>query len=207
MRGSYFCALGVLGLFAVGLAMADETNGSKAKDKNNSKAPMATIAKVDSAKGTVTVTMKDQEGKEIEKTLQLAEGAQYFDGTGKAVKIATFQKGENVLITEKDGKIAELKKCQEHCPATITKVNAKKGTVSVTMKDKAGKEIDKTFQLMDDAVFFDGSGKVATIDVFESGDEVIIVETEGKLQELKKDSKGKAGDKDKAPIAKKSAQK
>jgi 3-dehydroquinate synthase class II len=204
MRRSYFCSVAVLGIFAAGLAMADESKLKNDKEKNHNK---ATIAKVDAAKGTIEVTSKDQDGKEIEKTLQLAEGAEYFDCNSKAVKIDAFQPGDHVLITEKDGKIKELKKCKDHAQATITKVDAKKGTVAVTMKDKQGKEVDKTFQLMDDAEYFDSTGRVAVIDVFQSGDEVLIVETDGKIQELQKDSKGKAGDKDKTPLTKKSDRK
>ena len=56
------------------------------------------------------------------------------------------------------------------------------------MKDRAGKEIEKTFYLTEDAEYIDSTGKVATIDIFQSGDEVLIVESEGKIKELKKDT-------------------
>ena len=202
MLRSSFCSLAVLGLFALGMAMADKTKNQIGKDKNHDK---ATIAKVDAEKGTITVTTKDQGGKDVEKTLSLAEGAGYFDSDAKAAKIGAFKSGDHVLITEKDGKVKELKKCKDHAQATITKVDAKKGTVAVTMKDKEGKETEKTFKLMDDAEYFDTTGRVATIDLFQSGDEVLIVETEGKIKELQKDTKVKPGDKDRTPVAKKPA--
>lgn len=75
MLRSFFCSLAVFSLFAVGLAMADDPKSKNDKDKNHDK---ATIAKVDSKKGTITVTMKDQGGKDVEKTLQLADGVEYF---------------------------------------------------------------------------------------------------------------------------------
>lgn len=125
-----------------------------------------------------------------------------FDSDGKAAQIDSFQPGDHVVITEKDGKIKELKKGKEAAQAKITKVDAKKGTVTVMMKDKKGKEVEKTFQLTDDAEYADSTGRVATIDVFQSGDEVLIIESEGKIQELKKDAKGKAAANDKTPLKK-----
>jgi uncharacterized protein YigE (DUF2233 family) len=200
MLRSSFGSLAVLVLFSVGLATADGTKNKNDKDKNHNK---ATITKVDSEKSTITVTMKDQDGKELSKTFQLAEGVEYLDSNGKVAKINAFQSGDHVLITEKDGKIAELEKCKEHSQATITKVDAKKGTVTVTMKDKEGKDTEKTFQLMEDAEYLDSTGRVATIDVFQSGDEVLILEADGKIKEMKKDTKGKLGDKEKTPLVKK----
>ena len=151
-----FCSLMVLAILAVGLARADDVKNKSDKDKNHAQ---ATITKVDAKKGAVTVTMKDWDGKEVDKTFQLAAGAEYFDSDGKAAKIDAFQPGDEVLLTEEDGKIAELKKDVEHAQATITKVDAKKSAVTVTMKDQDGKEVDKTFQLAAKAEYFDSDGK------------------------------------------------
>ena len=187
------------------MGKADDLKNKSDKEKNHDK---ATIAKLDSKKSTITVTMKDQDGKEGEKTLQLAEGAKYFDSHGKAAKLDAFHPGDHVLIAEKDGKITELKKDAEHAQATITKVAAKKGTVTVMMKDRNGKKVEKTFYLTEDAEYIDDTGRVATIDVFQSGDEVLIVESEGKITELKKDAKEKkTGDKDKTSADQKSGAK
>jgi len=199
MRRATFCSLAVLGFLAVGLAAADDT-----KNKNHEK---ATIDKVDSAKGTVTVTVKGPDGKEAEKTIHMGNGVECLDAHGKAAKIDAFQTGDCVVITEKDGKITELKKDKEHTKATITKVDAKKGMVSVKMKDKEGKDTEKTFYLTEDAEYFDSTGKVAVIDVFQSGDEVLIVESDGKIKELVKDAKGHSGEKDKTNGDKKPNQK
>jgi 3-dehydroquinate synthase class II len=204
MRRSSFCSLAVLTLFAAGLARADDSKTKNAKDNNREK---ATITKVDSAKGTITVTMKDQNGTKVEKTFQLAEGIEYFDKNGKAAKIDAFKPGDHVLFTEQDGKIKELKEGKEHARATITKVDAKNGTVTVMMKGKNGKEVEKTFRLTEESEYADSTGRVATIEVFQSGDEVLIVEGEGKIKELKKDTKGQPGDKDKTPSASKPDQK
>lgn len=100
-----------------------------------------------------------------------------------------------------------MKKDKEHTKATITKMDAKKRMVSVKMKDKEGKDADKTFYLTEDAEYFDSTGKVAVIEVFQSGDEVLIIENDGKIKEMKKDTKGHSGDQVKPLSAKKPGQK
>ena len=91
---------------------------------------------------------------------------------------------------------AEEKKDTKQAKATITKVDTKSGTVTVKMKDKEGKDIEKTFKLAEDIVYLDSTGKAARIDLFRTGDEVLVVEQEGKLKQLKKGDK-KPGEKDK----------
>ena len=68
--------------------------------------------------------------------------------------------------------------------ATITKVDAKNHTVTVKMKDKDGKEVEKTFKLTEDIRYLDSTGKAAAIDVFQSGDEILVIEEEGRLKEV-----------------------
>ena len=148
----------------------------------------ATITKVDAKDSTVAVTMKDKDGKEVEKTLKLAEGVTYFDNNGKSSKIDAFQTGDHVLFSEKDGKITELKKGIEHSKAKITKVDTNKGTVSAMVKDRNGDDAERIFFLTDDIEYIDSTGEVATFEVFQSGDEVLIFESEGKIKELNKDT-------------------
>jgi len=73
--------------------------------------------------------------------------------------------------------------------AKITKVDAKKGTVTVKMKGKDGKESEKTFKLAEDIEYMDSTGRVATVDIFTSGDMVLVVEREGKISKMKKKDK------------------
>ncbi len=81
------------------------------------------------------------------------------------------------------------KKAEE---ATITKVDAKKGTVVVKMQ-REGKEVEKTFRLAEDIEYMDSTGNVGSAEIFTSGDMVLIVEREGTITKMKK--------KDKAEIA------
>ena len=72
--------------------------------------------------------------------------------------------------------------------AKITKVDAKKGTVTVKMQSE-GEEVEKTFKLAEDIEYMDSTGKVATAAIFTSGDLVLIVEAEGKITKMTKKEK------------------
>ena len=70
--------------------------------------------------------------------------------------------------------------------ATITKVNAQKGTITVKYTDDKGKMQERTFQLTGDVRLLDETGRAVNLAVFESGNEALVVESEGKLQELRR---------------------
>lgn len=76
--------------------------------------------------------------------------------------------------------------------ATITKVDPQNHTITVRMKDKSGKETKRTFKLAEDVRYFDSTGRAAAIDVFRSGDLVLVVEEEGRLKEIHKHDKSKS---------------
>ncbi|HLJ94589.1 MAG TPA: hypothetical protein VKU02_15490 [Gemmataceae bacterium] len=181
MLRTSLCSVVALALLAVGLARADDTKNKT--DKSGQHHVQATITRIDRQKNTITVKMMDKNGREEEKTLHLADGATYFDNNGKAATLAAFHTGDDVLITEKGDKITEVRK---HAEATITKVDPRAGTVTVRMKDQNGKEVDRTFHLTEDAEYLDSSGRVATLDVFRSGDQVLVVESEGRIKAMKK---------------------
>lgn len=71
--------------------------------------------------------------------------------------------------------------------AKITKLDAKKGTVSVKMKgkDKDAPEVEKTFKLAEEIEYMDSKGNVATALIFTSGDMVFIIEEEGTVTKMK----------------------
>lgn len=72
--------------------------------------------------------------------------------------------------------------------ATITNMDAKKGTVTVKMTGK-GADAEKTFRLAENIEYADSTGKVANEEIFTSGDLVLIVESEGKISKMKKKEK------------------
>jgi hypothetical protein len=92
--------------------------------------------------------------------------------------------------TEKD-KTTAGKTAKPGQEATITKVDTKNKTVTVKMKDKTGKEVEKTFRLTEDIRYFDSTGRAARIDVFQAGNDVLVIEEEGRLREVHQ--KGKTG--------------
>jgi Ca2+-binding EF-hand superfamily protein len=69
---------------------------------------------------------------------------------------------------------------------TITKVDANQGTIAVKYTDSSGKTQEKTYKLTEDVRILDGAGRVTNIAAFESGDEVVFLETAGKLREIRR---------------------
>ena len=109
MLRSTLCSLVVLGL-CTALAVADDKDKTGKKDSKDKREKEAKITKVDAKKGTVTVKMKDKDGKEVEKTFRLAEDVRYLDSTGRVAAIDVFTSGDMVLIIEREGKIQQMKK-------------------------------------------------------------------------------------------------
>jgi hypothetical protein len=79
----------------------------------------------------------------------------------------------------------EKKADKKGTEAKVVKVDAKKGTVTVKM-EVDGKEVEKTFKLAENIEYADSTGKVAVIDIFTSGDMVLMVEEDGKICKMKK---------------------
>jgi hypothetical protein len=69
--------------------------------------------------------------------------------------------------------------------AKIVNVDTKKGTVTVQMPDKNGKETKKTFHLTGEVRYLDSTGRVAAADIFRTGDYVLVVEEEGHLKQIR----------------------
>jgi hypothetical protein len=174
-------SLVALAIGAVGLARANDTNQKADHPANHH--VQATITKVDRQKDTITVMTMDKNGREEHKTYHLQNGVEYVDSTGKPATLAAFHAGDEVQITEQGDKVTQLKK---HAEATITNVNPKAGTLTVRMKDKNGKEVERTFHLAEDATYLDSTGRVATLEVFRAGDRVLVLEGEGRLKSIKK---------------------
>jgi hypothetical protein len=90
-----------------------------------------------------------------------------------------------LLADTKDKK--ETRTDKDHAAkATITKVDAKAGTITVRMKDENGKDVDRTFQPTEDVRMFDSTDKAVAIDLFQSGNDVLLIEREGRLREVHK---------------------
>jgi hypothetical protein len=182
-----FYAVAALAIFSAGLAWADDAKSSA--NKQGQQCCHATITKVDAQKDSITVKTADKSGQEQEKTFQLSKDVELRDSTGKSAKLGDFKAGDDIVLSQKDGKVTEIKENDE---ATITKVDPQAGTVTLKTKDKDGKDVEKVFRLEEDAEYLDSTGRVARLDIFRSGDEVLVIEGEGRIKGLKKSS-GKSG--------------
>ena len=166
------------------IANADDTK--KNANKDGKSCFHATITSIDRNNDTLTLKTCDKSGQEQQKTLQLSKDVAFRDSAGNSAKQDDLKVGDDVIIHEKDGKVAEIKKSDE---ATITKIDPQAGAVTLKMRDNNGKETEKTFNLVEDAEYIDSTGRVATLNVFRSGDQVLVIEGEGKVTSMKKSDK------------------
>ncbi len=72
--------------------------------------------------------------------------------------------------------------------AKIVKVDATKKTVSLKPTGDNNEAV-KTFKLAEEIEYVDSNGKVATIEIFTSGDLVLYVEVDGKVTKMTKADK------------------
>ncbi|HEY2413670.1 MAG TPA: hypothetical protein VGI40_15575 [Pirellulaceae bacterium] len=184
----WFGAVAALAFLFAGLTSADDTKSKT--DSQGKQCCHATITKIAPQKDSITVNLTDKSGKQQEKTFQISKDTELRDSSGKTAKIDDFQTGDDVVLTQKDGKLTQIKENDE---ATITKVDSKAGTVTLKMKNQDGKDVERVFKLTEDAEYLDSSGRVATLEVFRSGDQVLVIEGEGHIKGLKK-SDQKPGD-------------
>ena len=192
MLRALLCSAAMVGMTTVGLA-ADTKDANKNQTQAQAQAQarnrshvQATVTKVDAKKNTITLKMKDKTGKTEEQTFNLTNDVKMLDPNGKTVEANYFKAGEHVQVVEHNGKLAEIereRKGHRH-EATITKVDAKDGTVTVQMKDKNGKEVEKTFHLTGESRYFDSTGREAATDIFQSGNQVLVLEEQGKVVQI-----------------------
>jgi hypothetical protein len=104
LRTSLSAALALL-FFAVCVVQADD----KKTARDDTGPTKATITKVDPKGKTLTVKMKTPEGKEVEKTFDLTPDVKFLDATGKAGTVDIFKTGDEVMLTQKDGKLTEVR--------------------------------------------------------------------------------------------------
>jgi hypothetical protein len=179
-------SLATVAILAAGLVLADDSkNQSKqsSQSKQDKTCSHAKISSIDQQNNKVTLQVCDKSGQHHEKTFTISDDATLRDSDGHSAKLKDFKAGDEVAITQKDGKLTEMKEQEEF---TITKVDPKQGTITVKMKNKQGKEVEKTFTLVEDAEYLDSAGHVAALEVFRSGDKVLIIEGEGQLKGMKK---------------------
>ncbi len=87
----------------------------------------------------------------------------------------------------------DKKDSAHHNTVTITKIDAGKGAITVKYLDDKGKPREKTYQLTEDIRLLDETGRVANIGLFASGDEALIIETAGKLREVRRAAYRRSG--------------
>lgn len=167
-------------------ALTTVTSGLWAQDEgtNDNKPQRGEISKVDSGGGTLTVKLRDKDGKEVEKTFKLTREAKYYDANGKAAELNVFRSGDQIVLLARKGEVNELRQAGKPVRAEIVDMDPSAGTVKVKMKDETGKEVEKTFKLTGEMRYMDSLGRAATAKIFHAGDQVAVIVNKGELQEM-----------------------
>ena len=168
------------------IALALFTGSLRADDKDtrDNKHQRGEISNVDSGAGTLTVKLRDEDGKEIEKTFKLARATKFYSADGKATELNLFRSGDQVVLLARKGEVSELREAGKPVRAEILDVDPSAGTVRVKMKDENGKEVEKTFTLAGEIRYMDSLGRAATAKIFHAGDQVAVIVNKGHLQEI-----------------------
>jgi hypothetical protein len=160
------------------------TSGLRAGDPQDDKPQRAEITKVDQGAQTLTVKLRDKDGKEMEKTFKLAGEAKCYKADGTAAELNVFRSGDQIVLLARKGEVSELRQAGRPVQAEILDINPSAGTVRVKMKDENGKEVEKTFMLTREIRYMDSLGRAATAKVFRAGDQVAVIVNRGQLQEI-----------------------
>ena len=91
-----------------------------------------------------------------------------------------------LALADKDKAVKDQGIQGQPVEATVTNVDRENQAITVKIKDKNGQETEKVFKLTAGIKMLDSSGNAAQIGIFRSGDQVLVIEREGKLTELKK---------------------
>ena len=114
-------------------------SGLRADDKNaqDNKPQRGELSKIDSqGAGSLTVKLKDKDGKEVEKTFKLVRETKFYDADGKGTELNVFRAGDQVLLLRREGKVSELRQAGKPVQAEILNIDPSAGTVRVKMKDE-----------------------------------------------------------------------
>jgi hypothetical protein len=195
MLRQFVCAAAIV-VSGLGVALADDFQATVTKVDNGKitfkKGPandlgqemtLPVTADATFTKGKFNaVTKKVEAGDPLASGLKNEQFAK-IGGKGLRVTITTDPENKHITAIRVGG---EAKKTDAIVnEAKITKVDAKKGTVTVKMQDN-GKEVEKTFKLAENVEYADSTGRFATAAIFTSGDMVLIVEHDGTITSMKK---------------------
>jgi hypothetical protein len=172
-----FCAVIALALLMGSLRAAE-------KAANDNKPQRGEVTNVDTGAGTLTVKLRDQDGKEVEKTFKLTGEAKFYRADGQATELNAFRSGDQIVLLARKGAVSELRQAGKPVRAEILDMDPSTGTVRVKMKDENGKEVEKTYKLTGEIRYMDSLGRAATAKVFRAGDQVAVIVNKGQLQEI-----------------------
>jgi hypothetical protein len=142
-----------------------------------------TIAIINLQTTTVSIKSMDENGKELNETLQLLKDVKLLNANGDKVKLDSFKAGDEVTVIQSNDHVITMRKLLR---ANIMKIDFQSGTIIIKMKDKNGKEVERAFRLIEDVEYVDGTGPIDAIGMFRSGDYILFVAANGRIIGMRK---------------------
>lgn len=144
MTRPFLAAATAVILLGAGLCRADEPRKT---EKIAAPALSATIARIDAAKGEITLKYTDSQGKPQEKVFRLTRDARILDETGRVIKLDLFQSGDEALVIESAGTLRELRRNPLRRNRTLG--DAVKTTIEMSETDAAQREeLQKIYDML-----------------------------------------------------------
>jgi uncharacterized protein YigE (DUF2233 family) len=106
MLRAFICSVAVAALILFTQAQAQQQQVGKDKNEHITK---ATIVKVNPTQNSITLKMKDKNGKEVEKTIELKGTVKAFNEKGEATRVAVFREGNTLYVVERNEQVFELR--------------------------------------------------------------------------------------------------
>jgi len=193
MLRTFFYSMVLLLPPLIGAAMAED----KKEDKPvRPQVSYGTVVKVDADKHSVTLKVRSRDNKEQEKTVELKEGVKLIGPDGKEDKEAHFLKelhaGDHVLVTEKEGKVVEVRDLPARPRGsfgTVVKVDAASHTITFKVRGRDGKEEEKTVTIKEGVKLIGEDGKedkeAHFLKELKPGELIQVTEREGKVVEVR----------------------
>ncbi len=169
-------------LFATVVAVG-QTWAVEKTDQQGNKRTQAVVTKVDVPKNAISVKVLGKTGQDRERVFRLSRFITLYDDAGNETELDAFQPGDEICVTEKDDEVVQIR---QHTRAKVVHVDPQAGTIALNVTDRDGRENERTFRLDGETEYIDSNGRIAVLDIFQSGDKVLFVEADGKITGIKK---------------------
>ncbi len=119
MLRAFACSVAVGAFVLLAQASGQQTQNQQQRadqgvGTNKEHVTKATVVSIDPDKNTITLKMKDKNGKQVERTVELKGGVKVFNDKGEATRVEVFRRGNTMYVVERQERVYELRTTPEH---------------------------------------------------------------------------------------------